>query len=250
MMSVITNLIANVVLWVFLLLICAIIVDRKRQKKGLKLSVVILVIFWLLSTRPVAEVALRPLERQYNAPSIESLKEKGISDVVVLTGGGFPVRGELMSAAFPHGSIYRFLGGLELCSQLGPDCHLIFSGSAGRSQRDLAIAEIMKKLVMILEPQRRVSAESLSGSTAEHPRNVKKILGDESFILVTSAYHMPRAMRSFRKAGLKPIAYPVDFMTQGNYIWNDWLPSAESLWKVQVVFREYIALVFYTVKGW
>jgi uncharacterized SAM-binding protein YcdF (DUF218 family) len=250
MLSIITNILPDILLWLILIGMFFFLWATKKNRL-LRLYGLFFVLFiWLLGTRPAAEIMLRPLEKQYEAPSIESLKEKGISEVVVLTGGGFPVRGELLSATFPHGSIYRFLGGLELCAQLGTDCHLIFSGSAGRSQRDLAIAEIMKNLVLTLEPKRRVSAESLSGSTGEHPLNVKKLLGDEGFILVTSAYHMPRAMKSFRKAGLKPVAYPVDSMIQGNYSWNDWLPSAESLWKVQVGFREYIALVFYMVKGW
>jgi uncharacterized SAM-binding protein YcdF (DUF218 family) len=62
---------------------------------------------------------------------------------------------------------------------------------------------------------------------------------------------MPRAMRSFKKAGLNPIPYPVDFLTvEGGYGWMSVVPSVENLWKVNVALREYMAMVFYTVKGW
>ena len=71
------------------------------------------------------------------------------------------------------------------------------------------------------------------------------------FAIVTSAVHMPRAMRSFKRAGLNPIGYPVDFLTaEGSYGWMGFIPSVENLWKVNVALREYMALAFYTMAGW
>jgi uncharacterized SAM-binding protein YcdF (DUF218 family) len=109
----------------------------------------------------------------------------------------------------------------------------------------------MKELSNLITPGRQVSAEAKSESTAEHAVNVKALLDPGPFVLLTSAYHMPRAVRSFRKLGLDPIAYPVDFLVSGgDYKWPDFIPSLENLWKISVALREYLALTFYTLKGW
>jgi uncharacterized SAM-binding protein YcdF (DUF218 family) len=61
---------------------------------------------------------------------------------------------------------------------------------------------------------------------------------------------MKRAVRSFERRGLKPIPYPVDFFIRGHYRWQDFIPFTESLWKLNIAFREYLALALYAVKGW
>ena len=146
--------------------------------------------------------------------------------------------------------MHRFIGGLELASRLGEDCLIIFSGSAGRQRGDLTVALTMQELTRLMSPGRQVLAEARSESTAEHPANVRPLLRKEPFVLVTSAYHMPRSMRSFNKAGLNPIPFPVDFLSTNGYGWLDVIPSFEDFWKMNVALREYQALVLYTLKGW
>jgi uncharacterized SAM-binding protein YcdF (DUF218 family) len=251
MQSIVTNLVPNIMIWFLLIGVMFLWWATRGNGRARRLGVVLLVAFWLLGTRPVTDVILRPLESRYTTPDIVSLQKESVRQVVVLTGGGYRVNGEMLSSAFPHASAYRFIGGLELCSRLGPDCRLIFSGSAGRQRRDLATATTMKELALNLMPGCKVLSEAQSGSTAEHPAIVQPLVGNEPFVLVTSAIHMPRSMRTFHKAGLRPIPYPVDFLSSGGpYGWSDWVPSAESLWKIGVAFREYLALVFYSVKGW
>jgi uncharacterized SAM-binding protein YcdF (DUF218 family) len=109
----------------------------------------------------------------------------------------------------------------------------------------------MRDLSILMIPHLKVAAEAQSGSTAEHPENVRPLLNQERFILVTSAVHMHRAIRAFNRAGLNPIPYPVDFLTLGgDYGWMDFIPSVDNLWKVNVALREYMALAFYTLAGW
>jgi len=56
---------------------------------------------------------------------------------------------------------------------------------------------------------------------------------------------MKCAMWCFELQRLKPVAYPVDFLSGGKYRWTDFLPSVDNLWKVNIVFREYLALGWY-----
>jgi len=44
-------------------------------------------------------------------------------------------------------------------------------------------------------------------------KNVEGFVGERAFVLVTSAMHMKRAMRCFELQGLKPVPYPVDFLS-------------------------------------
>jgi len=251
MFSLITSILSNLFLYLWLLGVLYVWwATSKKKRRAQALGTVLLVALWFLATRPVADLIIRPLENHYVPPTISSLQEQGIRQVVVLTGGGFPVRGEMLTSTFPHASMYRFLAGLELCNRMGPDCRLIFSGAAGRNRRDVTTAITMKDLAMALMPQHEFRAEGLSGSTEEHPENVRPFVKDEPFVLVTSALHMPRAMRVFRKAGLDPVPYPVDFLTIGYSGWTGWLPSVDNLWSVNVALREYLAIVFYMVRGW
>jgi uncharacterized SAM-binding protein YcdF (DUF218 family) len=247
-MALLTEVVANLFLWIWLL--AAILSWRllRTQRRARRWAGAALVLLWLLATRPVAELALRPLERAYAAPAVSTLRAQGVRQVVVLTGGGYPQRGELESTGFPHSSAFRFLGGTELCARLSPGCRLVFSGSAGRSHRDRPTGLAMRDVAGLLRPGAEAVGEAQSGSTGEHPGNVRPLLAPGPFALVTSAFHMPRAMRVFRRAGLEPIAFPVDSLVFGGYGAHDLLPSIENLWKLDVALREYLALAFYAIK--
>jgi uncharacterized SAM-binding protein YcdF (DUF218 family) len=250
MFSLITSIVSNLFIWLWLSAAVFIWWATRSNRKARRRGLVLLILFWFLGTRPIADAVLWPLESRYEVPDVVSLQKQRVKQVVVLTGGGYPIQGEMLSIGFPHASMYRFLGGLELCSRLGEDCLIIFSGSAGRQRGYLTVALTMQDLCRLIAPGRQVLAEARSESTAEHPANVKPLLRREPFVLVTSAYHMPRSMRSFKRAGLNPIPYPVDFLSSGGYRWVDVLPSFEDFWKMNVALREYQALVLYTLKGW
>jgi len=247
MFSVITSIISNLFLWLWFLAALFLGWATRKNRPARVLGFVFLVSLWLLGARPVAENLLRPLERQYSVPEIASLQKAGIRQVVVLTGGGCPLRGEMLYSSLPHASAYRFLGGGELAARLGGECRVIFSGSAGRG-RGLATAKTMEDLSRLLAPHRQTAAEAESDSTAEHPAKVKPLLIEPKFVLVTSALHMPRSIRIFRDAGMNPIPYPVDFLVQGQYGWMDWIPSLESWWKLNAGFREYLATLLYMAR--
>jgi uncharacterized SAM-binding protein YcdF (DUF218 family) len=205
-----------------------------------------LMVMWLVQTRPFAEWVIAPLENAYVTPSFSSLAQPEVFDVVVLTGGGFPTNGDLLSSSFPHASMYRMMAGLELCRHIGSRCRMTFSGSSGALEM-LPIGLVMEKFTRELMPDVSAQSEAQSNSTAEHPGNVRKLIGQNQFFLVTSAYHMPRSMLVFERAGLHPIPYPVDRYVYGDYSWRAWLPSADNLVTMQIAFHEYIGLIQYTL---
>jgi uncharacterized SAM-binding protein YcdF (DUF218 family) len=236
--------------WLLLALLAAVLsIDNgRRGAKGIGLLAV--VILWAGGSRGVADLLISRFENRHPVPALAELRARNVGTVVVLTGGGYDSKREQRSSVLPHGSMYRFVGGLELAASLGPGCRIIFSGSAGRSARDLGVAGVMEELARRFEPGREVLSESRSGSTAEHPANVKPLIGGRPFALVTSAYHMPRAVASFRRAGLDPVPYPVDFLSSATGRWTDWVPTAEVWWRLGVVLRETVATGLYSLRRW
>ncbi len=70
-------------------------------------------------------------------------------------------------------------------------------------------------------------------------------------LLVTSAYHMPRAQRLFERAGLTVIAYPVDFQGEAtrNLSVMDFVPSARAFKATEMASRETIGRVYYAFRS-
>ena len=92
------------------------------------------------------------------------------------------------------------------------------------------------------------------GDTADEAGAVAALArerGWKSVILVTSAWHMPRAARMFRWAGVPIEPFPVDYRTDasGPLTVLDFLPSAQALAATETVLRECYGLAFYTLMG-
>lgn len=239
----------NVVLWFWVALALLTLWMTRSRRWARWLGLLILAGLWLAGTRPAAEMLIGPLEDRTASPSPSTLRTQGVHVVVVLMGGSFALRGEMLSSGIGGSSLPRFMSGLELCTRLGDGCRLIFSGSASELRAHAADAETLQQLAHLLAPNREIVAETRSRRTADHPANLGPLLGRESFVLVTSAVHMPRALSAFRRAGLSPIPYPVEFQVLGNYRWDDWVPSGGNLETVDIALKEYLAGAFYASRG-
>ena len=94
---------------------------------------------------------------------------------------------------------------------------------------------------------RRVMLESGSRTTRENARQVSALLGDrcqQPWLLVTSAWHMPRSVPEFAAAGCQVTPYPVDFRTGDTTPWTEYsLARSVMLW--QVALHEWLGLAVY-----
>jgi len=81
-------------------------------------------------------------------------------------------------------------------------------------------------------------------NTIENIRNVRAMIGDGRVALVTSAYHMPRAMRLAARAKLEVGAFPTDFQAVPSVRlpWDNWMPSVDGLGSSIQAIKELIAL--------
>jgi uncharacterized SAM-binding protein YcdF (DUF218 family) len=103
-------------------------------------------------------------------------------------------------------------------------------------------------------PAGRITVLGKVGNTADEARELAKfaaVNGVKRVLLVTSAWHMPRAMRQFRKAGVEVIAFPVDYRYEPDRAlpYMDFLPGADGLKLTELALRETYGLAFTAVFG-
>jgi uncharacterized SAM-binding protein YcdF (DUF218 family) len=99
----------------------------------------------------------------------------------------------------------------------------------------------------------RIHLETTSRNTYENAtmtREIAQPVAGQRWLLITSAYHMPRAVGAFRQAGFDVIAYPVDFRTAG---WADlsrpFASLPDGLKRVDLAAKEWAGLLAYWVMG-
>ena len=98
--------------------------------------------------------------------------------------------------------------------------------------------------------EKRILIEDQSRNTRENALFTGKLVDPkpgERWLLVTSAYHMPRAVASFRAVGLELEPYPVDFRTQGDAAdyWNAFGNVRFAMSMADIAVREWIGLLAY-----
>jgi uncharacterized SAM-binding protein YcdF (DUF218 family) len=116
------------------------------------------------------------------------------------------------------------------------------AGGLGTSEADA----MRQFLVDLGVPTEAIVSEGASLNTIENIRNVGRLIGEGRVALVTSGYHMPRALRLARSAKLSVGAFPTDWRVPPEIRppWENWMPSAAAMYWSNVSLREYVALLF------
>lgn len=226
----------------------------KRQRLGRALVALGLALLLLLSTAPVSGWLLRPLEDTYlpfGAQGTETVPTDQIAYVVVLAGGltsylEYPITRQVGAR-----SIARLVEGVRV-HQLCPNSKLVLSGGLGAdldAPRELLTNYRFVTLLGVRDED--ILIENSSLDTEQEARNIKPIVGDAPFVLVTSASHMPRAVALFRRQGLQPIPAPADYRLGLRRIWmpESLLPSAPELANSTVAIYEYLGMAWARLRG-
>lgn len=217
---------------------------RKRKWAGGGILLVLAALIWALSLPPVSERLLLGLEGPFKP------LPKPSGDVIVLLGGG--VHGfapDMTGVGTPSAEMMgRIVTAVRLQKRLG--IPIIVSG--GRVfHRDPEEAPIVSRFLSDLGvPADKIILENGSSDTLENGRYSGLICRQRGFerpILVTSAFHMRRALLSFEKAGVKASPFPSLFLGRGGkaYGWQDGFPNIGSLWASSVALRESLGLMAY-----
>ncbi|WP_353684097.1 YdcF family protein [Thermodesulfovibrio sp. 3907-1M] len=216
-----------------LILIFLFMAVLEKKKKFIRFLAILSALFvYLISIEPVKDLLLYPLEKNY------TVTEKLNADAIVILGGGI-----YSLNSFTEDTSNRLLAGYRVYKKTR--LPIIVSGSAleGKTPDSTAMAEMLKELGVESD---KIIEESKSKDTAQNARYVSEICKEKNFkrvILITSAYHMERAVKLFKKTGLVILPYPADFKRSNHYNIYSFLPKFGNFSLSSKAIREYIALL-------
>jgi uncharacterized SAM-binding protein YcdF (DUF218 family) len=199
---------------------------------------------------PVGIWVLRPLEDQFERPGADIKTPDGI----IVLGGAIDQRIlQYREALVPVGG--RMTEAVALARRF-PQARMVFAGgSDDLFSTSVSEAEAAKQFfaAMGLPPERTIY-ETRSRNTAENAVLTRELVSPkpgERWLLVTSAFHMPRAVGAFRHAGFDVIAWPADYRTIGGSkeLTTPIFAASEGLALVDIGVKEWIGLVAYRLTG-
>lgn len=232
----------------------ALILARRRPRTAWWLGLATVAIAYVLSIRPVSEALLRPLETAYPPLTVEHGGIPADAEaIVVLSGGQLAASPALGGDSALGDSSLRRISYAARLARRAPDLPVYTTGDlplpGGRPTGALMAERLSGGFGIAAE---RITAETGAPNTAAHAPQLKPLLGERRrVVLVTTAWHMPRAMGVFRAHGYDPIAAPTDYRTDPGRPFHplDLLPSADSLGDSADAFHEYLGMAWYTLRG-
>ncbi len=226
-----------------LVLLGAWIAARGLRRTGFVAMFAGFLVLFLAAWSPVADRLLAPLEQAY-APVLEVEALEDIAAVVVLGAGWEPEADWPAGTRLNDSSVHRLMEGLRLLQGL-PEAKLVVTG-ASRRAGELPVAQGYAAAARDLGvPTARIVVLDTPTDTAQEAYAVRDFLDTEArFVLVTSASHMPRAVRHFERVGLAPIVSPTHFLTgrDGPDRLSYWVPSSGALRKTERAVYERLGL--------
>lgn len=218
----------------------------KWKRGGLALTTLALALLWVLSCHGTAVWLARHALPQFAPLSAAALKTGKVQAIVVLGGGLLPEAPEYGQPQPATHTASRLRYGIWLARQSG--LPVAFTGGIGwaaEGSQQGSEAEAAARVAQLeygvtlrwLEPKAR--------DTAGNARLMAPLLqrdGVQRIALVTDAWHMPRAVAAFNRAGLTVLPAPMGYVIPVERRLLEWLPSGYGLLASRAVLRECMAL--------
>jgi len=222
--------------------------DWQRWSRRL-LSVCALLLV-LLGFLPVGEWLIAPLENRFAANAALPVEADGI---IVLGGTINPTNSSAWGQVQTGEGADRILNFLYLAS-LYPEAQLVYTGGSGSvTNQEFKGADYAQILFEQLElSERPVIFERESRNTFENARNSKELLNpaqEQNWILVTSAFHMPRSIVVFCAQNWTVTPYPVDHYSRKGNLLRVNFDFARNLSVLGIATREWVGLIAYRISG-
>jgi len=209
-----------------------------RWRFGRRLGLVTAGLVVLFGLVPAAAWLMAPLETRFPAPAIDG----DVTGVIVLAGSERVTVSELH--AEPHlTSMGNRLTTFLLLATRYPQARLVHTGSAAESR-------VARSLILGvgIAPD-RIRFEDQSRNTCDSARATRALVEPqtgERWLLVTSAFHMPRAMGCFRAAGWEVVPYPTDYQRGPTPLH---FQMVENLADLDLAVHEWLGLCYYRLRG-
>lgn len=230
----------------FLVIVIIIIGSCLKSRKTILIGVIILIFFSL----PVVSIKLVDfIENDYSYSDVSDIKN---ADAIVVLGGMVHPIKKNDKIIYEFGDeVDRIIAGINLYKEKKASSLILTRGkvpwsiglSEGEVLKNFAIASGVLGEDIILTNNVQ--------NTEQEAKEIAKILKRKNkIILITSAYHMPRAIKIFNSFDIQTFPFPVDFKnsaTKMNIL--HFIPTAGSFYKTNFVVREVIGRIYYNLKS-
>ena len=218
-------------------------------RTGIRLSAIGLVLLLAAGFLPVGNVLIHMLESRF--PPWDSAR--GAPDGIVVLGRPISTRmSQAHGAPVVDDAADRIVALAKLARQF-PNARIVYAGGNGELAGGPSEADFVGALLDDLGvPRERVALERRSRNTAENAvfsKDVARPKPGERWLLVTSAWHMPRAVGCFRRAGFNVEAYPVDWRTGVGFEFRLPRSFAGGLGRTDLAVNEWLGLLAYWLTG-
>lgn len=207
------------------------------------------ILLYLVSIDPVGDALIRPLEKAHH-PLNAAPKDRKAGAIVVLGGGVRDLAWAGLDPEPSEMSLERVVAAVRLYRS----AHLplvVVGGGGDPSKPDISEAESMARTASGLGvPRRDLIVIENARNTLESAAAAWEKLKGERIILVTSAFHMRRAVGMFRKKGFQVIPAPCGYRSEERTLTiRSFIPRADCLLSSHAALAEYLSLAWYGTRG-
>jgi len=237
---------------VFLLMIAALLLLWWGKRKGAVVFLVLAVaLHGIVGFTNLGYVLIQPLEDQFAVPAPAPTSV----DAIIMLGGATLARPSVARQITElNDAGDRLTTTLWLANQY-PEAKIVVSGGSGVLSEEGESEAVTAQRFFLAHgiAAERMVLEGESRNTDENVANTKALLAGEvsgRIVLVTSAFHMPRSVGIFEKAGIDVIPWPTDYRTPGpQWFGPDIANPVQNLNVTTVAIKEWIGLVIYYWTG-
>lgn len=237
-----------------------ILVWRHRRRSGLWVLVGALMVYVLLSLDPIANGLAWTLERRYGVPSMITEHHRDAAAIVILAGGATEPDGRRDVGELSGASWRRLWRGIATYRELDGVVPIIYSGGSGDPFHVASHeAELARSYALWVAgiPEDGLLIETASRTTYENGVAVVRMIRERSpnittpkVLLVTSAWHMRRAVAVFENLGMDVVPVPADFAHRASRVTPlSILPSADAFSSSVTSIHEWVGIVGYRLLG-
>ncbi len=236
---------------ILLLLLVGCLLLFKKPKTGKKLIGTGLVLVFMFGLEFIPGFMMGSLENRIPAGDIPDK----IDGIIVLA-GAVDMEASRFELIELNEQADRIVVGIIL-SKKHPEATLIVTGGSGNLKQDQKFneADYLKRLSLLLGiDKEKILIERNSRNTHEHAVEMAKLLPQNGhWVLITSAFHMPRSFGCFKNRGLNVIPYPVDYKTKSaifsNLSLTSFLPTLGNISVFSIALHEWLGLLIYRLTG-
>ncbi|MCW8934267.1 MAG: YdcF family protein [Gammaproteobacteria bacterium] len=224
---------SNLITILFLISFLAIL--TKRLLKVAKISLFIgMFLYFIFGSGPVSFWLMKQLEYQYPSLSQANISSE-VKHIVVLAGFAENISSRSITANIYPASAYRVLEAARLYNSSPETLKIIITGEGE------AVQLMSQVLVSLGVSTSKILIDNNSKNTADSAVYISELLNQQSFYLVTSAGHMPRAVAAFDRMKLSYIPSPTHYMSKENILATAYLPTPRHLYISDMAISEYLA---------